>query len=276
MAFAKNETGTQGPVKIYYEDYGSGTPIVLIHGWPLQAKQWDYQIMPLLEAGYRVITMSRRGFGQSDRPGTGYDYKTLAGDLKAVLEATDVQGATVVGFSMGGGEIAKYASQYNNERVAKYVIVSSVLPYLQKADDNPDGVPAEVFQEMAEGIKKDRPAFLKSFSKDFYGESLLTNPISDEYLQENITLAMDSSMFATLECAKSFAQTDFRNDVASITVPTLIIHGTKDKTVPIEASSDRLAQMLPNAQYKKYDGAPHGLFYTHADEFVKDLIAFVG
>lgn len=276
MPFATNTTGEHGPVKIYYEDKGKGKTFILIHGWPLQGGQWDYQVPALLDAGYRVITYDRRGFGKSDRPGYGYDYVAMAGDLKAVIDEANVSDAIVVGFSMGGGEIAKYASHYNNANVSKYVIVSSVLPYLQKADDNPNGVPAEVFEEMAEGIKKDRPAFLHNFSKDFYGVGFLSNPVSDAFLQENVTMAMDSSIYATLECAKAFAQTDFRADVPSITLPTLIIHGTKDETVPIEASADRLAEMLPAAEYKKYEGEPHGLFYTAREKFTKDLIDFAG
>ena len=231
---------------------------------------------PLLEAGYRCITYDRRGFGRSDRPSTGYDYITFAADLKAVIDATGATDITLVGFSMGGGEIAKYFSEFGGAKVSKVVLISSILPFMLLTEDNQDGVPQKVFDEMAEAIKNDRPAFLESFTKDFSNVGLLKSPVSEAYMQQSINVAMQASGVATLKAANSFATTDFRSDLAHIKVPCLIIHGTADKIVPIEKSSDRTSAMMPGATYKKYDGEPHGLFYTSRNELVQDLIAFVG
>ncbi len=262
-------------VKIHYCDWGSGQPVVLIHGWPSTSQMWEYQLGPLAEAGLRVIAYDRRGFGRSSVPFKAYDYDALASDLHALLEELDLSGVTLVGFSMGGGEVARYLSRYGTARVSKVVLISSVLPYLAKGEDNPDGVPTEVFDQISEGIKKDRPGFLGTFGKQFFGINLLNHPVSDEFMMHFRTLSSLSSAHATLECAAAFAYTDFRKDLPAITVPTLIIHGDSDKTVPIEASSDRTARALPHAQYVVYDGAPHGLWYTHRDRLNADLLEFI-
>ena len=276
MAFVVNEKDAQNSTKIFYEDNGQGKALLFIHGWPLNGDQWEYQVGPLLEAGYRCITYDRRGFGRSDRPSTGYDYITFAADLKAVIDATGAKDITLVGFSMGGGEIAKYFSEFGGAKVSKVVLISSILPFMLLTEDNQDGVPQKVFDEMAEAIKNDRPAFLESFTKDFSNVGLLKSPVSEAYMQQSINVAMQASGVATLKAANSFATTDFRSDLAHIKVPCLIIHGTADKIVPIEKSSDRTSAMMPSATYKKYDGEPHGLFYTSRNELVQDLIAFVG
>ena len=276
MAFAVNEKDAQNPTKIFYEDNGQGKALLFIHGWPLNGDQWEYQVGPLLEAGYRCITYDRRGFGRSDRPSTGYDYITFAADLKAVIDATGATDITLVGFSMGGGEIAKYFSEFSGANVSKVVLISTILPFMLLTDDNKEGVPQKVFDEMAEAIKNDRPAFLESFTKDFSNVGLLKSPVSEAYMQQSINVAMQASGVATLKAANSFATTDFRSDLAHIKVPCLIIHGTDDKIVPIDKSSDRTSAMMPGATYKKYEGEPHGLFYTSRNELVQDLIAFVG
>ena len=276
MAFVVNEKDAQNPTKIFYEDNGQGKALLFIHGWPLNGDQWEYQVGPLLEAGYRCITYDRRGFGRSDRPSTGYDYITFAADLKAVIDATGATDITLVGFSMGGGEIAKYFSEFGGAKVSKVVLISSILPFMLLTEDNQDGVPQKVFDEMAEAIKNDRPAFLESFTRDFSNVGLLKSPVSEAYMQQSINVAMQASGVATLKAANSFATTDFRSDLAHIKVPCLIIHGTADKIVPIDKSSDRTSAMMPGATYKKYDGEPHGLFYTSRNELVQDLIAFVG
>ena len=276
MAFAVNQKDAQNPTKIFYEDNGQGKALLFIHGWPLNGDQWEYQVGPLLEAGYRCITYDRRGFGRSDRPSTGYDYITFAADLKAVIDATGATDITLVGFSMGGGEIAKYFSEFSGAKVSKVVLISTILPFMLLTDDNKEGVPQKVFDEMAEAIKNDRPAFLESFTRDFSNVGLLKSPVSEAYMQQSINVAMQASGVATLKAANSFATTDFRSDLAHIKVPCLIIHGTADKIVPIEKSSDRTSAMMPGATYKKYDGEPHGLFYTSRNELVQDLIAFVG
>lgn len=270
-----NDKTTGEEIKLSYKDYGQGRPVVLIHGWPSSKDMWEYQIDALVNAGLRVIKYDRRGFGKSDKPWDGYDYDTLTDDLNTLVEQLDLQNAVLVGFSMGGGEVARYLSRYGaTSRVSKVVLVSSVLPYLAQANDNPDGVPQAVFAEMMEQMKEDRINFLEDFGKKFFGVGLLNKPVSTPYLQYFRSLAEVALPRATQQCALSFANTDFRADVEAIKVPTLIIHGDSDKTVPIEASSERTAKMIPSAEYKVYEGAPHGLFFTHRDELNQDLIDF--
>jgi len=269
------DTTTGEEVKLSYKDYGQGRPVVLIHGWPSSKDMWEYQIDDLVNAGLRVIKYDRRGFGKSDKPWDGYDYDTLTDDLNAIIEQLDLRHAVLVGFSMGGGEVARYMSRYGNSgRVSRIVLVSSVLPYLAQTNDNQEGVPQSVFAEMMEQMKADRINFLEDFGKQFFGVGLLNKPVSTPYLQYFRGLAEVALPRATQQCAMSFANTDFRADVTGINLPTLIIHGDADKTVPIEASSHRTSKMIPNAVYKVYEGAPHGLFFTHRDRLNQDLIAF--
>ncbi len=236
---------------------------------------WEYQVTQLPQQGMRCITYDRRGFGKSDRPATGYDYNTLAGDLKALLDELDLQGVTLVGFSMGGGEIAKYFSLYGGARVAKVVLVSAVTPYMLQSPDNPEGVPAETFDKMTKGMIDDRPAFMEDFNKDFFGVSLVNRPVSDAFLKNSLVRVMDASPIATLQCAQSFATTDFRQDVPAINVPTLIIQGDADKIVPIKATGDENAKLIPGAKYVVYEGAPHGLWFTDKEKLNQDLIDFI-
>lgn len=275
MKFIKTKDATKGEdVQISYKDYGEGRPVVLIHGWPLSKDMWEYQIDDLVNAGLRVVKYDRRGFGKSDKPWNGYDYDTLTDDLHALMEGLDLRDAVLVGFSMGGGEVARYLSRYGTDRVAKIVLVGSILPYLAKTGDNPDGVEQSVFADMMEQMKEDRIAFLDDFGKKFFGVNLINKPVSAPLLEYYRNLAAVALPRATQQCAISFANTDFRNDVANINVPTLIIHGDDDQTVPIKASSDRIAGVIPGAQYKIYEGAPHGLFYTHRKQLNQDLIDF--
>ena len=278
MSFIKTKsTHPNGdPIKLHYTDWGTGKVVILIHGWPSSEDMWEYQLNELPKAGLRCIAYTRRGFGKSCKPWGAYDYDTLASDLNDVIETLGVSDVTLVGFSMGGGEVARYLKNYGSSKVSKVVLISSVLPFLAKSDDNPDGVPTSVFDTMMEGMKADRPGFLESFYKDFFGVGLLSHPVGEPFLAHSREISAFSSGRATQECAAAFAYTDFRNDLAAITVPTLIIHGSSDKTVPIEASSDRTAKMLPHAQYVVYDGAPHGLWFTEKDRLNADLIAFAG
>jgi pimeloyl-ACP methyl ester carboxylesterase len=223
----------------------------------------------------RCVIYDRRGFGRSDRPFDGYDYNTLAGDLKSLLDELDLNDVTLVGFSMGGGEIAKYFSLYGGARVSKVVLVSAVVPYMLKTNDNPDGVPQGEFDKMAKGMVDDRPTFLEAFNKDFYGVGMINHPVSEAYLNSALNKAMDASPIATIECAKSFSSTDFRNDVTKINVPTLIIHGDSDKTVPIKATGEQSAKMIPGAVLKIYEGAPHGLWFTEKERLNQDLVDFI-
>jgi len=276
MSYIKAGTDAQGrDVKLFYTDLGSGDPVVLIHGWPLSHEMWDYQLAELPKHNMRVIAYDRRGFGKSTQTWDGYDYDTLADDLKAVLDELDLQNVTLVGFSMGGGEVARYMGRHGGARVSRVAFVSSVTPFMLKTDDNPDGVDASVFQGIYDGLKKDRADFLQTFGKQFYGNSLLSSPASDGQLQGDFNRAYVASQKATLDSAHAFAETDFRADLAKITVPTLIIHGDDDKTVPIEASGERTAKAIPNAHFIVYEGNAHGLFYLEKDRLNQDLIAFV-
>lgn len=276
MKFIKSKDAVTGEeVKLAYSDYGQGDPVVLLHGWPLSREMWEYQLDALVNAGHRVVKYDRRGFGKSDKPWDGYDYDTLTEDLKNLMEELDLRNATLVGFSMGGGEVVRYVSRYGTDRVKKIVLIASVTPFLGRTNNNPDGVPEDVFATMMEDMKKDRIDFLDSFGKKFFGVNLINRPVSNALLQYYRDLCSHASARSTQQCAIAFAQTDFREDLKKIQLPTLIIHGDADKTVPIEASGARTAAAIPHAEYKVYEGAPHGLFYTHRDELNADLIQFI-
>lgn len=271
MAFIKTDDGTN----LYFKDWGEGRPVILIHGWPLSADSWDDQAMALADAGFRAIAYDRRGFGRSDQPWSGYEYDTLADDLAAVIRETGAEDAAVVGFSMGGGEVARFMSRHGGRNVSQAVLVSSIVPYMLKTQDNPNGTDKATFDQMTEGIKQDRAAFFGGFFKDFYGVGILTQPVSDELILASRNVAMQASLKATLDCVEAFATTDFRPDLASFKVPTLIIHGTSDATVPIDASGRAAAQGIAGAKLIEYDGAPHGLLATHRERFTGDLLNFL-
>lgn len=276
MSYIKAGTDTSGDdIKLFYTDQGTGSPVVLIHGWPLSHEMWDYQLAELPKHNLRVVAYDRRGFGKSSQTWDGYDYDTLADDLKAVLDELDLKNVTLVGFSMGGGEVARYMSRHGGARVSKVAFVSAVTPYMLKTDDNPDGVDKDTFDTMVEGIDKDRADFLQTFGKQFYGVNLISHPVSQAHLDGDFARAYVASHKATVACVRSFSETDFRHDLTQIHVPVLIIHGDADKTVPIEVSGERTADALPNAQYLVYDGAPHGLFVTEKDRLNDDLLTFI-
>ena len=269
-------SGNSEEVKIHYQDIGRGKPVILIHGWPLNLEMWEYQFSELPKHNIRVIAYDRRGFGKSSRPWEGYDYDSLASDLKALIEELDLVDVTLVGFSMGGGEVARYLSKYNNDgRVSKAVLVSAVTPFLLKTDDNPTGLPEEQFDTIREQLEEDRPHFLAGFSKQFYGVHLFSNPVSDEFLHRDLMLTMNSAGYATVKTMQAWSTTDFRNDLPKISIPVLVIHGKADETVPIDGSADETVKYVPHAEYIVYDDAPHGLFYTHKHKFNEDLINFL-
>ena len=270
MPFIKTADGTN----LFYNDWGHGKPIVLIHGWPLDSDMWSDQAVFLAERGRRVIAYDRRGFGRSDQPWSGYDYDTLASDLAAITDQLDLSEATLVGFSMGGGEVARYIGKFGTRRIARAALVSAVTPYLLKTDDNPKGVDQSVFDEMLAGLQHDRPHFLSNFGSKFFGNSLLSKKVSQEMLQWASQMAMMGSLRATLECAKSFATTDFRRDLAAFDIPTLVIHGTADETVPIDSSGRPAAEMIRGARLIEYDGEPHGLHATAKTRLSQDLLDF--
>ncbi|NWJ27528.1 alpha/beta hydrolase [Rhizobium sp. RM] len=263
-------------IKLHVKDMGEGRPVVLIHGWPLTGDMFEYQTVALLEAGFRVITYDRRGFGQSAHPAGGYNYDTFADDLASVIDTLELRDVSLVGFSMGGGEIARYLSRYGAGKISKAVLVASVAPYLLKDDSNPDGVDASVFEDMKVEIRKDRFAFLQSFAKTFYGVGLVTSPVSEGVLDWSFILAVMASPKATIDCVDAFGKTDFRPDLSAFTIPTLIIHGTSDKTVPIDTSGRAAARGIHGAQLIEYEGEPHGLFATVPDRLNRDLISFLG
>lgn len=269
------DTTAAEEIRIAYSDYGKGKPVILLHGWPLSREMWEYQLEDLVNAGLRVIKYDRRGFGKSSKPWDGYDYDSLAEDLNAIIDQLNLREVTLVGFSMGGGEVARYIGRYGSDRIAKVVFISSVTPFLVKTSDNPDGVDESVFADMMEQLQKDRLSFLDDFGKKFFGVNVISHPVSTPLLEYYRMLASFASARSTKQCAMSFAQTDFREDIKRIDVPTLIIHGDADKTVPIEASSHRTAAMIPGSQYLVYEGAPHGLFYTHHKQLNQDLVTFI-
>ncbi len=266
---------TKDHLPLFVRDIGHGPAVVLIHGWPLNADMWEYQTQALAEAGYRVLAYDRRGFGRSAQPWTGYDYDTLADDLWSLLDQAGVREAAIVGFSMGGGEVARFLARHGRHNITKAVLISAVTPYMMKTADNPDGVDPSVFEGIEAGLREDRPKFLKDFARSFYGVNETPGAVSDAWLEWSQSLAMQASLHATLKCGDSFAGTDFREDMKAFDLPTLLIHGTADQTIPIEVSADRVAELVPNAEYKKYEGAPHGLFATHADKLTADLKAFL-
>jgi non-heme chloroperoxidase len=266
---------TADKTELHVKDWGSGPPVILLHGWPLSADSWDDQAMAIAAAGCRAIAYDRRGFGRSSQPWSGYDYDTLADDLATVIEATGARDATLVGFSMGGGEVARYMSRHGGKSVVKAALISSVVPYMLKTGDNPAGTEQAKFDQMAQAIKEDRAKFFSGFFKDFFGVSLLSNPVSAELLDWARSVSMQASLKATLDCAKSFATTDFRPDLAAFKVPTLIIHGTADLTVPIGPSGRAAAKGIAGSTLIEYEAAPHGLFATEKDRLTRDLLAFL-
>lgn len=272
MAYLMAQDGTE----IFYRDFGTGRPVVLIHGWPLNGDSWDKQTNFLTEHGLRVISYDRRGFGRSGQTSTGYDYDTLAADLHALIEKLDLTDATLVGFSMGGGEVVRYLSRYGTRRISNAVLISAVTPYLWKGEDNPEGVESKVFGEIEEQLRKDRFAFLKDFGPKFYGRNVVHHTVSEPVLEWTQSMALTASLRSTLATAHSWSSTDFREEMKRITIPVLVIHGTSDHTVPIDASGRRSAKLLPNATLSEYEGEPHGLFLTAADRLNEELLQFVG
>ncbi len=262
-------------IELYYEDHGSGRPVVLIHGWPLSGRSWEPQVGPLVDAGFRVVTYDRRGFGWSSQPWAGYDYDTFAADLKALLEHLDLRDVTLVGFSMGGGEVARYIGAHGTDRIAQAVFAAAVPPYLYKSDDNPEGgLDDATIEQFQGGVTGDRIGFLDEFTKGFFsaGDQLLVSEPQRLYARDIAALA---SPKGTLDCITAFGRTDFRADLEKIDVPTLVIHGDSDAIVPIDVSGRRTAEAVANAQFVEIKGAPHGLNLSHAQDFNAALLDFV-
>jgi len=275
MSYITVGTENSQNIDLYYEDHGSGQPVVLIHGYPLSGASWEKQAAALLDAGYRVITYDRRGFGKSSQPTTGYDYDTFAADLHVVLEKLDLRDVVLVGFSMGTGEVGRYLGTYGGERVAKAAFLASLEPFLLQTDDNPTGVPAEVFTGIEAAAKADRYAWFDDFFNDFYNlDETLGSRISEAAVRASWNTAAGASWFASSAVVQSWL-TDFRDDVAKVEVPSLILHGTADRILPIDATAREFVKRLPAADYVEIEGAPHGLLWTHGDEVTEALLAFL-
>ena len=254
---------------------GTGRPVVLIHGWPLSGATWEHQLPALRAAGYRAITYDRRGFGRSQKPASGYDYDTLAADLNAILTDLDLKDVTLVGFSMGGGEIARYVSRYDTDRLRSVVFASAVPPYMLKTADNPDGPLTEAKAKSTEdAVRKDRNAFFDQFTKDFFTANA-TLKVSEVERQKAIAVCRQSDQTALLGCMKAFGTTDFREDLTSVTMPALVLHGDSDSIVPFEGSGARTQKAIPNSRLVVLPGAPHGCNVSHAGAFNAALIDFL-
>jgi non-heme chloroperoxidase len=271
MPFLETNDGTE----IYFTDWGAGIPVVLIHGWPFNSDMWEKQTNFLAQQGLRVITYDRRGFGRSEQTWSGYDYDTLAADLNSLMEELDLHGASLVGFSMGGGEVVRYLSEFGKARVSKAVLISAVTPFLLKTRDNPEGVDEKVFIEIETNLLKDRQSFVHQFVPQFYGRSALNHTVSESVLEWSRAMGYTGSLRSTLQTAAAWSGTDFRDDLKNIDVPVRIIHGTSDATAPIEASGRRSAQLIANATLTEYHGEPHGLFVTAADRLNQELLEFI-
>jgi non-heme chloroperoxidase len=275
MPFVNVGQENSGSIDLYYEDHGEGRPVVLIHGWPLSGRSWEKQVSALLAAGYRVVTYDRRGFGESSRPATGYDYDTFASDLHLLLTKLDLHDAALVGFSMGGGEVAHYVGTHGSERVKKVAFLAAITPFLLKTPDNPAGVDASVFDGIKAGIAKDRLAFLTSFFANFYNVDVLGGKlISSEEVQFSWNIASGASPKGTLDSVSAWL-TDFRADLEKIRVPSLVIHGDADRIVPIEVSGKRTHDLIKGSRMVTIEGGPHGINLTHADQVNRELVDFL-
>ncbi len=275
MSFVKVGEENSTPIQIYYEDHGSGPPVVLIHGWPLNGDAWEKQTSALLTAGHRVITYDRRGFGRSSKPGIGYNYDTFASDLDILLNTLNLTDVSLVGHSMGTGEITRYIGKYGTKRLRKAVLIGTLGPYLLKTEDNPDGVAASVFHEVRAGIKADRPAAVMEFLRNFYSVGGPDGKlVSERVIEANWTVAMGASPIGTLACVDAWVE-DFRKDIARNDVPTMIVHGDDDRILPADATSRRQAKLIKDVKYMEIKGGSHGITWTRAEEINAALLGFL-
>lgn len=274
MPFITNKTAKE-QVDIFYEDYGTGKPVILIHGWPLSRKSWEQQVWKIVESGFRCISYDRRGFGISSAPWESYDYSALASDLNEIIEQLNLEDCTIVGFSMGGGEVVRYLTDFGDNKIAKAALISSIIPLVKKKDDNPSGVPEEALNGIKDALQNDRVGFLKNFHKGFYSYDKNKDRMSEAQLDYDFSIASHASPRATIQAALAWMHTDFRPELKNVTVPTLIVHGDGDETVPMATSADQAAKGIADNSYKIIEGGPHGLNITHADELNEILIDFL-
>jgi non-heme chloroperoxidase len=275
MPYIKVGKENSGDIEIYYEDHGSGTPVVMAHGYPLDGQAWEKQVPPLLAAGHRVITYDRRGWGKSSQPAVGYDYDTFAADYKAIIETLDLHDAVLVGHSMGTGEVTRYLGAYGSGRVQKAVLVSPIPPYLVSVDDDPEGIPVSVFDGFTATAKADRLAWLKGFLDNFYNMDVYGGTlVSDQAFQASFNVAVAGSPIAAVECISTWA-TDFRTDVASFDVPILVVQGDQDRILPIQFTGNRLSGLIKELTYVVIEGGPHAIAWSHADQVNSALLQFL-
>jgi non-heme chloroperoxidase len=263
------------PTELFFQDQGTGPPVVLIHGWPLSHRMWESQVTALTDAGFRCVSYDRRGFGDSGRPAGGYDYDTFASDLNDLMVHLDLKGAMLAGFSMGGGEVARYLGRYGADRVSRAMLLGAVTPFLLKTADNPDGVDRSRFDEKLAGVKRDRLAFLDQFFKNFYNDDHRATGVSADLIPYSKSIAWGASPLATQQCIIAFGTTDFRQDLASITIPTCVVHGDKDRIVPVDVSGARAHGMIRGSRFEILRGAPHGFAATHAAELNALMLDFL-
>ena len=277
MAFVKVGTENTTDIELYYEDHGSGQPVVLIHGFPFSGRAWERQTPAILDSGRRVVTYDRRGFGKSSQPTVGYDYDTFAADLDTLLKTLDLSDAVLIGHSMGTGEIARYLGNYGSERISKVVFISPIPPFLLQTDDNPTGVPMSVFEGIQASIRGDRFKYMDNFLAAFYNpDTFLGNLVSKETIQENWIAGVSASPIGTLKCVPAWL-TDFRGDLPRIDVPALIIHGTDDRILPASSTGGEfLHKAIANSELFMVEGAPHGVLWTHAEDVNKRILEFLG
>jgi len=261
---------TRDGASLFYKDWGKGKPVVFVHSWALNSDMWQYQMIHLADQGLRCVAYDSRGHGRSSDPGQGYNYDTLADDLAAVIERLDLREVTLVGHSMGGGEIIRYLSRHGAKRITRVALVSPSLPFIMKTADNPDGVDKSVFDRMRAKWSRDFPKWLADNARPFF-----TPETSPEMIQWGVRMCMQASLKALIDCNRANNETDFRAELPKITVPTLIIHGDKDVSTPLELTGRKTARLIPGSQLKVYEGAPHGLMFTHMDHFNHDLLAFI-
>ncbi|MGI0083805.1 MAG: alpha/beta fold hydrolase [Nitrososphaerales archaeon] len=276
MPFINVGKENSGDIELYYEDHGTGKPVVLIHGWPLSGASWEKQMSVLLNAGFRVITYDRRGFGNSSKPTSGYDYDTFAEDLHKLVTKLDLHDFSLVGFSMGGGEVARYLGKYGTKHVSKAAFLSAIPPFLLKTGDNPEGLDGNLFEGIKFALAADRPAFLSKFFSDFYNVDVLRGKqISDQAVQSSWNVAVGASPKGTIDCVTAWG-TDFRKDLTRIDVPTLVVHGDADRILPISATGMRTPEFVKGSKLVVIKDGPHGLTWTHADQVNRELLDFLG
>jgi non-heme chloroperoxidase len=275
MPYVTTGHENSAPIELYYEDHGDGPPVVLIHGFPLSGASWEKQLPALLDAGHRVITYDRRGFGKSSQPSVGYDYDTFAADLKTLIEALDLRDVVLAGFSMGTGEVTRYLGRYGSDRVVRAVLLGPIPPFLLKTDDNPEGVPGEVFEGFKQAVRADRPAYLKAFLDDFNNVDVYRGTrISDEAWQSEFIVAVGASPVGTLRCIDTWL-TDFRDDVRRIDVPVLMVQGSEDRILPPDSTGRRLPGLIKDLRSIEIPRGPHNIGWTHPEEVNRALLDFV-